>query len=352
MKAMHIGDLTVPVPIVQGGMGVGISLSGLAAAVANNGGVGVISSAGLGLIYKDASKNFLQASIDGLRAELRKARKHTKGAIGVNIMVALSNFDDMVRTSIEEKADVIFSGAGLPLDLPKFLTSDSVTKLVPIVSSAKGLRVICRKWKSKFNYLPDAVVVEGPNAGGHLGFKPEQLDDANYSLEELVEAVVRERDLCTEKYGVRFPVIAGGGLFTREDVRDILSHGADGVQIGSRFVTTTECDAHEDFKQQYIQAEEKDVMVIQSPVGMPGRALKNRFVEEVEAGARKPTGCPVKCIKTCDISNTPYCIISALYNAYRGKLDRGYAFCGSKAYMADRISSVAEVMDDLKHAFE
>jgi NAD(P)H-dependent flavin oxidoreductase YrpB (nitropropane dioxygenase family) len=351
MKELKIGNLNVPVPVVQGGMGVGISLSGLASAVADQGGVGVISCAGLGLIYKEKSKNFLQASIDGLRTEIRKAREKTNGVIGVNIMVALSNFEDMVRTAVEEKVDIIFAGAGLPLDLPKFLKPDSTTKLVPIVSSAKGLKIICRKWKSRFNYLPDAVVVEGPEAGGHLGFKAEQLDSPEYTLENLVDAVLQERETYRKKYDVTIPVIAGGGIYTREDVFNILKHGVDGVQIGSRFVTTHECDAHENFKNQYISAEKEDVTVIQSPVGMPGRALRNEFVTAVEGGEKKPAACPVKCIKTCDIANTPYCIISALYNAYRGKLDRGYAFCGSKAYMAHKITSVKDVMDDLIQGF-
>ena len=190
MKALKIGDLLAKVPIVQGGMGVGISLSGLASAVANAGGVGVISAAGLGVIYKELASTFDEACILGLKEELRKARQKTKGIIGVNIMVALTNFADLVKTSIEEKADVIFSGAGLPLNLPSFLNSDSTTKLVPIVSSARALKVICRRWLGEYNYLPDAVVVEGPKAGGHLGYSHEQLDDENFSLEKSVPEVV------------------------------------------------------------------------------------------------------------------------------------------------------------------
>ena len=179
MKALKIGDLTAKVPIVQGGMGVGISLSGLASAVANAGGVGVISAAGLGVIYRELASTFNEASIIGLREELRKARQKTKGIIGVNVMVALTNFADIVKTAIEEKADIIFSGAGLPLNLPSFLKSDSTTKLAPIVSSARALKVICRRWLGEYGYLPDAVVVEGPKAGGHLGYSHEQIDDEN-----------------------------------------------------------------------------------------------------------------------------------------------------------------------------
>src|SRR6056297_1665591 len=169
MRPLHIGNLSIPVPIIQGGMGVGISLSGMASAVANEGGVGVISSAGLGMLYREKGVPFLEANIRGMKEEMRKVREKTRGIVGVNVMVAMSNFADMVRTAIAEKVDIIFSGAGLPLDLPGFLTSNSETKLVPIVSSARAAKIICHKWKSNYNYLPDAIVVEGPKAGGHLG---------------------------------------------------------------------------------------------------------------------------------------------------------------------------------------
>ena len=190
MKSIQIGDLKITLPIIQGGMGVGISLSGLASAVANEGGVGVISCAGIGLIYPKFSNDYRTNSIMGLREEIRKARAKTSGVIGVNIMVALSNFADMVRTAIEEKADIIFSGAGLPLDLPSYLGEKSLTKLVPIVSSARAAHIICEKWKTNYNYLPDAIVVEGPKAGGHLGFKREEINDPNFALEVLVPQVV------------------------------------------------------------------------------------------------------------------------------------------------------------------
>ena len=171
MKALRIGDLCIPVPVIQGGMGVGISLSGLAAAVANEGGIGVISSAGLGLLYKNPSENYLEASIRGLREEIRKARELTRGIIGINVMVAMSNFADMIKTAIASKVDIIIAGAGLPLDLPSYLEKGSSTKLFPIVSSSRAARIICEKWKSNYDYLPDAVIVEGPKAGVHLGFK-------------------------------------------------------------------------------------------------------------------------------------------------------------------------------------
>lgn len=210
MKALKIGNLLAPLPIVQGGMGVGISLSGLASAVAEQGGIGVISSAGLGAIYNDYSKDYRKASIWGLKEELRKARERTRGIIGVNVMVAMSNFADMVRTAIAEKADIIFSGAGLPLNLPSFLTQGARTKLAPIVSSARAAGLLCRKWFSEYRYLPDAIVVEGPKAGGHLGYKPEQLEDEHYALEQLVPEIVAEVRSFEAAHECRhIPVIAG-----------------------------------------------------------------------------------------------------------------------------------------------
>ena len=347
MNRLKIGDLTIAVPIVQGGMGVGISLSGLAAAVANEGGVGVISSAGLGLLYSDFKGNFLEASIHGLKEEIRKAREKTLGVIGVNVMVAMSNFADMIRTSISEKVDIIIAGAGLPLDLPSFLKKDSLTKLVPIVSSARAAKIICEKWKSNYDYLPDAVIVEGPKAGGHLGFKEEQISDNDYRLEKLVPEIVTELKVFEEKYNQPIPLIAAGGIYTGQDIHDIMNLGASGVQMGTIFVTTDECDASAAFKQSYINATEKDIEIIRSPVGMPGRAILSNFITKVKAGKKQPKKCPFKCIKTCDISKSPYCIIIALINALKGNFENGYAFAGANAFRATRISPVKEVFQSL-----
>ena len=352
MKTLKIGDLLAKVPIVQGGMGVGISLSGLASAVANAGGVGVISTAGLGVIYNNISKDLNQASIYGLREELRKAREKSKGIIGVNIMVALTNFADMVKTSIEEKADIIFAGAGLPLNLPSFLKEDSVTKLVPIVSSARALKVICRRWIGEYGYVPDAVVVEGPKAGGHLGYSHEQLNDPAYALENIVPEVVEAAREIGEKNGKHIPVIAGGGIYTGEDIVKFMALGADGVQMGTRFVATEECDASDIFKQSYVNAKREDIEIIQSPVGMPGRAIRNSFLDKVKEGLKQPKMCPFNCIKTCDVVNSPYCIMLALFNAYKGKMENGYAFAGSNAWRVDRIMSVNELINTLVEEFE
>jgi nitronate monooxygenase len=347
MKSLRIGNLEISVPIIQGGMGVGISLSGLAAAVANEGGVGVISSAGLGLLYKDFPGDYLEASIHGLKEEIRKAREKTIGVIGVNVMVAMTNFSDMIKTSISEKVDIIIAGAGLPLDLPSFLKKGSITKLVPIVSSARAAKIICEKWKTNYDYLPDAVIVEGPKAGGHLGFKEEQINDNDYCLEKLVPEIVNELRPFEEKYNQKIPLIAAGGIYTGEDIHNILVLGAAGVQMGTRFVTTDECDASDAFKQTYIDATEKDIEIIRSPVGMPGRAILSNFIEKMRDGKKQPKKCPFKCIKTCDIDKSPYCIIIALINAFKGNFEHGYAFAGSNAYKATKISSVKEIFQSL-----
>lgn len=352
MKSIQIGDLKITLPIIQGGMGVGISLSGLASAVANEGGVGVISCAGIGLIYPKFSNDYRTNSIMGLREEIRKARAKTSGVIGVNIMVALSNFADMVRTAIEEKADIIFSGAGLPLDLPSYLGEKSSTKLVPIVSSARAAHIICEKWKTNYNYLPDAIVVEGPKAGGHLGYKNTQIEDDNFSLERLIPEVVATADRFAAQHAHPIPGIAAGGLYTGEDIYRIMSLGAAGVQMGSIFVTTTECDASETFKKTYIESSKEDIEIIASPVGMPGRAIGGEFLRKVKAGLTRPKRCPFHCIKTCDYTKSPYCIILALYNAAKGNLSRGYAFAGANAYLSKKITSVKETIESLKAGFQ
>ena len=351
MNPLRIGHIAIPLPIIQGGMGVGISLSGMASAVANEGGVGVISSAGLGLLYKNLGLDYIEASIQGLKEELRKAREKTMGVIGVNVMVAMSNFGDMVKTAIAEKADIIFSGAGLPLDLPAFLGRDSTTRLVPIVSSVRAANIICEKWKSNYDYIPDAIVVEGPKAGGHLGFRTGQIFDDNYSLEHLIPEVVAAVKVFESKYGTKIPVIAAGGIYSGQDIRNILRLGASGVQIGTRFVTTHECDAALAFKQAYIDAKPEDIEIINSPVGMPGRAIKNAFLDKVRLGYKQPIRCPFKCIKTCDVSSSPYCIINALFSAFKGKFNTGYAFAGTNAYLSEKIISVRETFQKLKEEF-
>lgn len=349
MKSFFLGNREVKIPVIQGGMGIGVSLSGLASAVANEGGIGIISVAGLGMLYKQPSKNFRENCILGLKEELRKAREKSNGIIGVNIMVALSNYDDMARTAVAEKADVIFSGAGLPLDLPMYLTPDSKTLLAPIVSSARAAKILCDKWSSIYNYLPDAIVVEGPKAGGHLGFKREQIEDEAFSLEHLIPEVVAVAQQYSDKKFI--PVIAAGGIATGEDIQRFMKLGASGVQMGSLFVPTDECDASLAFKQVFINSSQNDTMIIQSPVGMPGRAFGGAFINSVNEGKERPKGCPYNCIRTCDYKKSPYCIFNALYNASRGNLDKGYAFAGANAYLSEKIRSVKEVFAKLKEEF-
>ncbi|MDP3437679.1 MAG: nitronate monooxygenase [Bacteroidales bacterium] len=354
MGKFSIGNLNLSVPIVQGGMGVGISLSGLASAVANEGGVGVISCAGIGLLYKNSSKDYLEASIIGLKEEIRLAKEKAKGVIGVNIMVALTNFADMVKTSIAAKADVIFAGAGLPLDLPSFLQKDSTTKLVPIVSSTRAALIICEKWIKNYNYVPDAIVLEGPKAGGHLGYKEDQISDERYSLEELLVDLVKNIKAIELENNCKIPIIAGGGIHSGADMKRVLDLGASAVQIGTRFVTTDECDASLAFKNSYLNAVESDIEIIRSPVGLPGRAIFSKFLGRVKDGLEKPKSCPFHCIRTCDYTKSPYCIIVALYNAFKGNFNKGYAFCGSNAFKAEKIMSVKEtiksLMDEMKAA--
>ena len=346
LKGLRIGNLVARIPIVQGGMGVGISLSGLAAATANAGGVGVIAAAGIGLLESDGIKDFLGASLRGLRREIRRARELTRGVLGVNIMVALSNFSDLVKAAVEEGIDIIFAGAGLPVNLPEFVKG-SPTRIAPIVSSARAATLILKRWKDKYAYTADAVVVEGPKAGGHLGFRRDQLADGNFALEKILVEIIEAIRPFRDEGGRSVPVIAGGGIYTGADIRRILELGASGVQMATRFVATEECDASAAFKKSYVEAREEDLEIIASPVGMPGRAIRNGFLDDVASGLHKPFACPFKCIITCDYENAPYCISLALLNAQKGRFDYGFAFAGANAYRVEKIVKVGELMDSL-----
>jgi nitronate monooxygenase len=352
LPELKIGNLVSALPIVQGGMGVGISMAGLASAVAEAGGVGVIAAAMAGITEKDVATNGIEANTRALKREIRKARDKTKGILGVNIMVALTHFADLVRTAIDEKIDVIFSGAGLPLDLPAYLKTGARTKLVPIVSSARAAKLICRKWLSKYNYLPDAFVVEGPMAGGHLGFKAEEIDDPRFRLENLIKEVVQTVKGITADKDKQIPVIAAGGVYTGDDIRRFLELGAAGVQMGTRFVATHECDADPAFKQAFLDAGKDDVTIIKSPVGLPGRAVDNDFLRDVAAGHKRPFNCPYHCIKTCDPEKSPYCIAMALARARKGKLKHGFAFAGQNVHRVNEIVSVRELLASLSKEYQ
>jgi nitronate monooxygenase len=352
MKSLNIGDLKIKVPIIQGGMGIGISLSKLASAVANMGGVGIISTVAIGLTSKPNKLGYKKGNIEGIRQEIRKARTMTTGVLGVNIMSVISDFAEMVKTSIEEGIDIIFSGAGLPLDLPSYLTKGSKTKLVPIVSSGRAASIIAQKWQQNYQYLPDAFVVEGPKAGGHLGFKANALEEVSNTLENLVAEVVKVAAEIKEKFNKVVPVIAAGGIFDGKDIVDIMKKGASGVQLGTRFIATEECDASEMFKQAVIDAKAEDIQIIKSPVGMPGRSIYNNFLKEAYEGLRRPAVCKRNCIRSCDPKTTLYCISDALLAAFKGNLKDGFAFVGANAGRVNRISTVKEVFDELMEEYD
>ncbi len=345
---LTINGLKPCLPLVQGGMGVGVSMWRLASAVANNGGIGVISGVEPGFALPYYQRDKKKANREALIYNIKKARQaSSSGIIGVNIMVALNNFEEMVQTAVKEKIDIIFSGAGLPLKLPT-LIKDSITKIAPIVSSARAASVLCKHWDRKYNYLPDAIVVEGPRAGGHLGFTLEQLKDiTKYPLTKLIQEVRLAIKPFEEKYKKNVPLIAGGGIFDSDDATRVLSAGATAVQMSTRFVATYECDVHKLFKEQYINAAKKDVAIINSPVGLPGRAIRNTFLRDVEAGIKKPIKCISHCLKTCNPKKSPYCIAEALINAQQGDLDNGFAFAGDNVYRVNKMASVKDIVNEI-----
>ncbi|MFC1514471.1 NAD(P)H-dependent flavin oxidoreductase [Candidatus Omnitrophota bacterium] len=347
LKPLIIGDLTIRVPIIQGGMGVRVSTASLASAVANCGGAGTIASAALGSGTKENETNFAKASREGLEKEIRQAKELTQGIVGVNILVALSNYEDIVRTAVREKADFIVSGAGLPMRLPE-LTKDSPVKLIPIVSSPRAANIIIKTWTKRYDRVPDAIVVEGAMAGGHLGFHAADLKSGNVSpLKDIVTDVIKLVKEFETTLKRNIPVIAGGGIFDGKDAARFFKLGVSGVQIATRFVATFECSVADEFKQLYIKAGKDDVLIIDSPVGMPGRAIKTKFVEKVMHGERVPVVCNYQCLRTCDPSVAPYCIMKALSNAVKGDLDNAVVFAGKNVSRVDKIVSVKELMDEI-----
>ena len=356
MPKLKIGELEAKIPIIQGGMSVGISLAGLASAVAELGAIGIIGAAGIGMLEPDFTTNFREANKRALRKEIIKAREMTNGIIGVNLMVALSDFDDLALVAVDEGVDLVFVGAGLLLRNPKTLPLERLrkvaTKLVPIVSSARAAKIIFQCWARNYNHVPDAVVVEGPLAGGHLGFKKEQIDDPDYALEKIVPDVISVMKPIEQQFNKEIPVIAAGGIYTGADIYKFIRLGVQGVQMGSRFVATHECDTSQKFKEAYVKSKKEDIIIIDSPVGLPGRAIRNKFLDDVSAGMKKPFNCPWRCLKTCDYRKVRYCINIALTNAKRGHLEDGYAFAGANAYRIDKIISVKELIETLLTEYE
>ena len=367
LRPLVIGKLKAVRPVIQGGMGVGISLSSLAGAAAKAGGIGIISTAQIGFSRPDFKKNPMEANLKAIHTELEKARKIApEGILGFNIMVATKEYAKYVKEAVKAGADVIISGAGLPIDMPKFVKeaegredcSSRRTMIAPIVSSVKSAMVICRMWDRKYQTAPDFVVVEGPRAGGHLGFSREQLteygadtdhvaetyDEGKYDSE--IRGIIDLVKSFAEKYGKKIPVISAGGVFDHKDVLHHLALGADGVQVGTRFVTTEECDAPMAYKKAYLDAGQEDIVIVKSPVGMPGRAIKNKFLEQVSKGPLKVEWC-FQCLEHCNPAQVPYCITKALINAAEGRIDDALLFCGSNAYRCEKIETVENVMKEL-----
>ena len=347
-KPLIIGDLTAKIPVIQGGMGVGISLSRLAGSVAACGGVGVISTAQIGWREPDFRQHPFEANYRAIEKEIRKAREIAKGGIiGVNIMVATQRYEEYVKTAVKAGVDLIISGAGLPIDLPKYVEGTK-TKIAPIVSSLKSLNVICRMWERKYKKAPDLVVIEGPKAGGHLGLSREELDTfTDESYDGVIRSIIEKVKEYGEKFSKKIPVVVAGGIYDRADMDHALSLGADGVQMGTRFVTTEECDAAPEYKQAYLQAEKEDICIVQSPVGMPGRAIKNPFMDRVKTEKCRIEHC-YHCIVTCRPAEIPYCITQALVNAAEGRVEDALLFCGSNAYRSHKIETVEDIMNELK----
>ncbi len=348
LKPLKIGDLTAKYPIIQGGMGIGISLSSLAGAVAKEGGIGVISAAQPGFLEEDFYSHTTEANMRTLSYHIKRAKEIAGGGIiGVNLMVVSKQYEEYVHCIIESGADLIISGAGLPLDLPKYAAGSDI-KLCPIVSSAKAANVILTRWMKKYSRLPDLIVIEGPKAGGHLGFKQDEISTVTpEKTDEEIIKILKLRDDFSAKYNRTIPVVFGGGVFDRKDIDHCLSLGLDGVQMATRFVATKECDASDAFKQAYINAKPEDVKIVKSPVGMPGRAINNTFIKKVEGeNPPKVTRC-FNCMHRCDPRTTPYCISLALFNAAKGDLDNGLIFCGANVGRVTKMSTVHEIFEEL-----
>lgn len=349
IEPLRIGRHEVRFPVIQGGMGVRVSGGSLAGHVARCGGVGLVAAAGIALnspFYSGA--NYLQAEPEALKAELAKAYAIAPdGVIGVNVMVALSDFETLVKASIEGGAKVIVCGAGLPLTLPELTAHAPEVALVPIVSSVRAAQLIAKKWEKSYHRLPDAVVVEDPDtAGGHLGEKLENIGTGTYDHYATVRGI---KEFFKAEYGANIPVIAAGGVWDRADLQNALAQGADGVQMASRFVATVECDADDRFKQAYLDCRQEDIGLIMSPAGLPGRAIVKNSDNIALYDETNATACDNGCLKKCTYkeSGERFCIVRALDRSQRGDVESGLVFCGTNAWKADRIVTVQEIFDEL-----
>ncbi|MCX5795995.1 MAG: nitronate monooxygenase family protein [Elusimicrobia bacterium] len=341
LQPLRIGDLKVRLPIVQGGMGVMVSTAALASAVADCGAAGTIAGVALGYGTPENESDYLAASRNALREEIRKAKAATDGVVGVNILGALTNYDELARTAAQAGADFIASGAGLPLSLPQH-AEGTETRLIPIVSSGRAASIIARGWKKRYGRVPDAFIVEGPMAGGHLGFRK---DEVQAPVPGVLEARVLEvLAVARDCAAAPVPVIAAGGIFDGKDAARFLALGASGVQIATRLVATYECSVSQPFKDLYVSARPEDVVIIDSPVGMPGRAIRTPFVDRLLRGEGEPFHCGYQCLKTCDPRTAPYCIAKALFNAVKGDLDHAVVFAGLNVSRVHEIVSTRELL--------
>ncbi len=347
MKPLIIGDLIARIPIIQGGMGVGVSRSKLAGAVAKEGGIGILSTAQIGYDEPDFNKHQIESNLYAIKKHLSLAKALAQGGIvGVNIMVATKQFDRYVKAACEGGADVIISGAGLPISLPE-LVKGFKTKIAPIVSSIRAASVILKMWDKKYNTTADFIVIEGPRAGGHLGFTKEQLDhikELDYDTE--MKGIIECKKEYEKKYQKSIPVVIAGGIFDQKDIKNAMELGAEGVQISTRFVVTEECDASQEYKNAYLTAKEEDIKIVISPVGMPGRAIMNSFLRTVDDGRIAVTKC-FNCLEHCNPKDTPYCITKALINAVEGKVDEGLIFCGDNVHRLKEMTTVKAIFDEL-----
>lgn len=345
-QPLKIGNLIAKIPIIQGGMGIGISLSNLSGAVALEGGIGVISTAQIGFREEDFSKHPLEANLRMIGEHIKRARMIApKGILGVNIMVATNNYKDYVLEAVKSGIDLIISGAGLPLELPS-LVAKSKTKIAPIVSSKKAAELLLKMWDKKDQTTADAIIIEGPLAGGHLGFHLDYLENSNaVNYDDEIIEIIKITKQYEEKYEKEIPVIVAGGIENQNDLDHVLSLGASGIQVGTKFVTTVECDAHSNYKEAYLNSKQEDIVFVKSPVGMPGRAIMNPFVQRSNLD-RIPVKACHNCIKSCNPKTTPYCITDALMKAAKGEVDDGLIFCGAYAYKEDKIRTVKDVIED------
>lgn len=353
--AVTIGRRTLSIPILQGGMGVGVSLDRLAGAVAACGGMGTISTAACGYGYPDYDKDPNGVNLRALDRQVRRAREKARGAglVAINAMVATSQFADSVRTALRAGVDAVVCGAGLPRNLPALAAEvpESDAALAPIVSGGRAAALICKLWDRQYQRTPDFVVLEGPLAGGHLGFSKEEAQEAQAGrprpLAALLQEVLGALAPFREKYRRDIPVFVAGGVRDGYEMRRYTDMGAAGAQVATRFIATEECDASDGYKQALLNAKTEDITIVQSPVGLPGRALRSPLIQRVEAGTQPPIEKCIKCLVPCDRKTAPYCISKALIAAAGGDWENGLFFCGANAGEISALSTVQEQMDQM-----